>query len=301
MHIVAKTVNKVFTNCPICKSGKLYMLKEYSKDHLVKCKNCNFVFSNFIPSGYELDKAYATYKRDNLVSDITLKRYGYLLDQFEKFRKTNNIIDVGAGDGWFLTEAKKRGWNVFGTEFEDRAVANCLDKGIDMHHGVLDPKKYNVLFDIITSFEVVEHINNPLEEFSHFYKLLRKGGMVYVTTPNFNSLSRRLLGPKWNNLAYPEHISYYTFNTLKKAFERCGFSYQKGTTSGFSFTRFRHSSASVQLKEKIVEEAGAHNKDEGLRKKIESNKALQMAKKFIDFLFHITKSGDGLKLQFIKN
>ncbi len=60
-----------------------------------------------------------------------------------------------------------------------------------MQEGKLNPKNYtDEEFDVITSFEVLEHINNPVEEIKIFHKLLRLGGLVYLTTPNFNSISR---------------------------------------------------------------------------------------------------------------
>ena len=97
----------------------------------------------------------------------------------------------------------------------------CSKKGIYMKKGVLNPKDYNSQeFDVITSFEVIEHINNPREELQNFYKILRKGGMVYCTTPNFNSLLRYRLKEKYNVICYPEHLSYYTPKTLKYVLKR---------------------------------------------------------------------------------
>ena len=93
----------------------------------------------------------------------------------------------------------------------------CRKKGISMHKGVLNTENYEEeSFDIITSFEVIEHINNPIPELKNFYKLLRKGGLVYLTTPNFNSLLRYRLKSEYNVICYPEHLSYYTPKTLKK-------------------------------------------------------------------------------------
>ena len=70
-----------------------------------------------------------------------------------------------------------------------------------MELGVLDPTKYEPeSFDIVCSFEVIEHINNPREELSNFNKLLRPGGLVYCTTPNFNAVERYQLGSDWNVL-----------------------------------------------------------------------------------------------------
>ena len=78
-------------------------------------------------------------------------------------------------------------------------------------------------FDVITSFEVIEHINEPTQDLDCVKSIVRKGGLVYVTTPNFNSISRSILGSRWNVVEYPEHLCYYTPDTLSRLFKNKGF------------------------------------------------------------------------------
>ncbi|MCB0538257.1 MAG: class I SAM-dependent methyltransferase, partial [Bacteroidetes bacterium] len=184
--------------CLICKSKNLKKLTAYLKGNMFKCQNCNFTFASKIPTEKELVEHYEGYGRNDYLSPITVKRYNEILDSFEKYRKNNNLIDVGCGIGLFAKVAIERGWNVYGTEFTKEAIEICKSKGIKMHEGKLNPNNYDSnSFDVITSFEVIEHINNPIEEISNFNKILRKGGLVYITTPNFNSISRNLLEENW--------------------------------------------------------------------------------------------------------
>ncbi len=98
-----------------------------------------------------------------------------------------------------------------GTEYTYKAIDICKSLNINMQHGKLNPALYeNEMFDIITSFEVIEHINNPQEEIKNIKKLLRSGGLFYFTTPNFNSLERYIRKEKYTVISYPEHLSYYT-------------------------------------------------------------------------------------------
>jgi 2-polyprenyl-3-methyl-5-hydroxy-6-metoxy-1,4-benzoquinol methylase len=282
--------------CLICKSPQLNPLKGYESHHLVKCASCNFVFAGLIPTIKELETHYDTYDRAPYVSPITVKRYHELLDTFEPYRKNNTILDWGCGSGDFLVEAKKRGWNVYGTEYTDEAFNACTQKGINIHKGPLDVKNYTQgFFDVITSFEVFEHINNPLTEVDHFRFLLRGGGLHYLTTPNFNALARYQLKDKYNIITYPEHLSYYTMKTLKKVFKDNGFSVKKIETTGISITRFKTSMGTSQ--QSLISEA---SDDEKLRVQIENNNLLQMGKKVANSTFTFLGIGSTLKGYFEK-
>ena len=116
--------------CLLCNNATPGILTRYMHAHLVQCKNCGFVFCNKLPSMEELIAHYNTYPRNDSISSITLKRYNELLDTFERFKKSGNILDVGCGNGHFLAEAKKRGWEVYGTEYTDRAIEICRSKNL---------------------------------------------------------------------------------------------------------------------------------------------------------------------------
>src|SRR5437764_554107 len=114
-------MEKFHQHCLICNSNKLKRLKGYESAFLIQCQTCSFVFCEKIPSEKELTDHYKSYGRNDYLSPITIKRYHELLDEFEKFRKTNKILDIGSGIGYFLEVAKSRGWEVFGTEYTDKA------------------------------------------------------------------------------------------------------------------------------------------------------------------------------------
>jgi 2-polyprenyl-3-methyl-5-hydroxy-6-metoxy-1,4-benzoquinol methylase len=271
-------------------------LKDYQKAHLCKCGACGFVFAQRIPTEQELIDYYDGYGRNDYLSPVTIKRYNELLDDMEPFRKTNKLLDVGCGIGYFLEVAKERGWEVYGTEYTDRAIEICEGKGIAMKQGKLDPSNYEPeTFDVITSFEVLEHINNPVEEITNFNSLLRKGGLVYLTTPNFNSLLRHRLKDRYDVITYPEHLSYYTPSTLKKLFVNHGFNKWKIQTTGISLTRLKTSQG--QTSQAFISET---SDDEQLRNKIEEKRYLQLAKTVVNGTLTLFGVGDSLKGWFVK-
>lgn len=288
------------TSCLICGSEKLIKLpKFYEKHGLVKCRNCNFVFMEQIPTDEELGNHYFKYSYDitGYLSPFTINSYNLLLDEFEKYRVSNRLLDVGCGRGWFLEEAKKRGWEVFGTEYSDAALKICREKDINMKSGKLNPDDFiEKDFDVITSFEVIEHINNPNEEMSNITTLLRNGGLFYCTTPNFNSFLRYYLKENYTSIIeYPEHLSYYTRKTLTSLATKHHFRPVKFLSTGISLSAIKTSRGISN--ESLVSQDTA---DEKLRKRINDKWIWRFAKRVVNFLLTVFGLGVTLKGYYVK-
>jgi 2-polyprenyl-3-methyl-5-hydroxy-6-metoxy-1,4-benzoquinol methylase len=281
------------TFCLQCGSDNLNPVSHYHKAGLVRCESCSFVFCDRIPTQSELIAHYNTYPRHDTISDITIKRYQELANKFEFFRENNKWLDVGCGNGHMLFEAKKLNWDVYGTEFTDRAVEICSSKGIKMNQGELNISNYQEgQFDIITFVEVIEHINSPNKELSDFHYLLRKGGLLYITTPNFNSISRNLLKENWSIIEYPEHLCYYTAKTLHNALVRNGFEKLDLQTTGISVSRISKNHNNNHTENK--------SKDESLRNLTENKTWAKKSKTLANSLLNLLKKGDTLKALYIK-
>ncbi len=285
----------VFDRCIVCESTKLKDLPNYEKAYLCQCRNCDMVFTKRIPSKEELESYYSNYGTNHYRSKLTIKRYNELLDVFEKNRKTNNILDIGCGVGFFLEEAKKKGWNVYGSEYGEKLVTICEEKGIKMHNGTIAEFTSEVKFDIITSFEVIEHINDPISELKKVHKLLRPKGLFYCTTPNFNSVLRFYLKKDYNVISYPEHLSYYTPKTIHQLFKRNHFKKNWIKTTGISITRLKTSLG--KSKEKMVSDRSS---DELIRNKIESNNILLGMKRLANKLLSLLGLGMTIKALYEK-
>lgn len=286
-----------FTKCLITEKTDLSPLKGYEKDYLVKSKSSGFVFCSRIATEKELLDYYNSYPIGyNADSEITRIRINELLDGFEEFRKTNKILDVGCGPGLFLIEAKKRGWDVYGTEFTDKQIIYLNGKGIKTSQGKLTESSFDKgSFDIIISSEVIEHINNPTEEMYLFHYFLRKGGLTYITTPNFNAIERFILKGKYNIIQYPEHLCYYTPKTINLLLRNAGFEKIKIKTTGISFSRIKNS-----LNKDSINKKNGVNNDEDLRKSLESGYKKHL-KSFINWILTSLKIGSSMKAWYIKS
>ena len=284
--------------CLICNGADIHSLRGYEPHDLVRCRDCGFVFMKQIPTLNELESHYATcaYEKEKGMPEVTRLSYEKLFDTLDKYRQNNRILDVGCGEEWILEVAMKRGWQAYGTEFSSRAVEICRKKGITMHEGILKPGIFEIPeFDVIISSETIEHINNPREEISNIFKLLRKGGLFYVTTPNFDSYLRRLLKAKFNIIEYPEHLCYYTKSTLNRLLSQTGFSRVKLLTTGISVFRYRSSIA--DNKNKVNNNRDV---DEMLRNKMSKSRFLGFIKNSSNYVLSIFRIGMTLKGFYIK-
>ena len=291
-----KTVS-THTSCLICDSKNLKNFDRYEEHFLCSCENCNFIFCKNIPLKEELRDFYSNgYELTTYLSPITIIRYNEILDGFEKYKTTGNLLDIGTGCGFFLEIARKRGWNAYGTELTDQALEHCESKGLKMFKGEIQDIDFGDLeFDIVISIEVIEHINNPIGYLTKTNEILRKGGLFYLTTPNFNSYSRFRLKEKYNVIEYPNHLCYYTKSTLKKLFTENGFKTDRIQTTGISLTRIRTSKGKSD--QDFVSET---SDDEMVRYKIERNKTLRIGKRLANGILNLFKIGDSLKGSFIK-
>lgn len=284
-------------HCLVCGSSEYRtMSQEYAHAWLVKCNTCGFVYCCRIPTEEELGQHYAKYPRNVAVSPITIKRYEELLEEFEPYRRTNRILDIGCGDGHFLTVAKSKGWNVFGTEFTDEAVEVCRTKGIEMHKGIIQSWQGEGNFDVITSFEVLEHIMDGREHAATVNSLLGKGGLFYFTTPNFDSLSRRWLGGKWKMIEYPEHLCYYTAKTITHLLTGAGLRKVDILTTGISLRKTENETAG-NAHQQVRKDSF---REEELRTSLESKPHLRFAKRITNWWLNALRLGDTLKGYFVK-
>jgi len=216
-------------NCYICNKDNCAGVFKKNELQLIKCLSCGVVQVCEPPRVFDL-KLYDYYKgkanlsREELYNPITRKRFIDLLARFECYRKNNTLLDIGCGEGQFLAAAKERGWQVEGVEIAPDAVQICrrfnLPEVICGNFLELGLKKDH--FDIITMFEVLEHLTKPNEFLLKAHKSLRVGGALWITTPNFNSLNRLILQNRWR-WVHQEHLFYFTVSSLRRVLRAAGF------------------------------------------------------------------------------
>lgn len=140
------------------------------------------------------------------------------------FQKKTRILDVGAGGGIFLNLLNKLGYEGHGIEPSHALCRKAYEKySILIRQGVLRKKvPTDKPFDLITLWEVIEHFYRPDHEIKKISSHLNLLGKILIATPNVQSLSARILGPRW--WSYREmHLHYFTPNSLETLMRRFGF------------------------------------------------------------------------------
>jgi SAM-dependent methyltransferase len=276
------------TTCPVCQGRFLRPKPRYRQAFLATCLDCDHVTATAIPSEVELEAHYTEYDRYQALSRVTLARYSEILNSLERFRRVNRLVDFGCGAGHFLLAARERGWKVWGVESDERARRVCAERGLDVKPslGTCDSAEN----DVATAFEVLEHLIDPAEVCQQIRQVLRPGGCLYLTTPNFGALSRRLLGPKWRVVQFPGHLQYFNRASLVRLADRTGFAVARIWSSGMSPGDILNAVAgSTPLRQRgqdlneVIREAG-------------ERRGLDVAKRMVNWGLRATDLGDTLKV-----
>lgn len=231
--------NQKNIDCPVC--GELIINKDkyirrVNEGHIYKiCAACNYGVLWPYPKKFELSNIYRQKEYFNNLSAPSknkfiqwfLTRRIYQTDwEFidGKFKK-GSILDVGCGNGEFLVQLQKNGWEVHGIDVSSVAVKNAAAKiGQEkVKKGEFIKQTFSSKFDVISFWHVLEHLKNPVEYLNKAHQQLKDRGCVVGELPNFDSLIYRLFGPFYSWLMIPDHIGYFSKKTLMKAFKKSGF------------------------------------------------------------------------------
>ena len=127
---------------------------------------------------------------------------------------------------------RELGWDVLGIERSARAAEHARATfGVSVVEGTIPcPELPRGEFDLITAWQVLEHVDRPRQTLAGMRELLRPQGRLMLTVPNQSSWAASIFGPAWAGLDLPRHLSHFTPQTLRRMVEAEGFRVSHLTT-----------------------------------------------------------------------
>ena len=204
----------------------VYMLPEHKHGRHVKCKNCHLIYVNPIEKGSKVNKDYCERESNDvpIIRESRLQATKSQVGLIKKYKKGTTLLDVGCGEGFFLFNASKAGYGTKGIELSQDAVAYAQKEfGLDVEARAFEEAQFpEGCFDIVTLWQVLEHVPYPLTILKEVHMVLKPGGMLAVSTPDVGGILARIFRTKWWNISRL-HINQFTSKTLKRMLENAGF------------------------------------------------------------------------------
>jgi len=219
-------------DCARCKLNTTKLLFVKQGFSIVQCKNCNFVYVNPRIADEQLadiykhnyfsnnDYGYNGYEQEKR---LRVKNFQKWLNAVKRFIPTNNNIrtlDIGCAAGYCLDVMKINGWQAEGIELDEAMCVSLNNRGFKVSSSGLNNFKNQDKYNVITLFDVLEHLPDVDGVFQRIYNLTADEGIVVVVTPNHGSIQRKLMGKKWFQYKPVEHIQYFTLDSMTAFAER---------------------------------------------------------------------------------
>ncbi|MFH1045788.1 MAG: class I SAM-dependent methyltransferase [Candidatus Omnitrophota bacterium] len=221
-------------SCNACNSNNSRLIFKKNGQVLLKCAACGLVFREVMPTESQLSALYTEalfkdearlhyYIEDQLTNALNARANSLLVRQH---KKEGRILDVGSAFGSFLETMERQGWDVWGNELSRFAAeytqGRVLGRVTQGDFLAADlPRDY---FDAVTMWDFIEHVPNPFANLAKANELLKKGGLLFISTGDIGSMLARILGEHWKLLKPDQHLFYFGYPSIQRLLERAGFS-----------------------------------------------------------------------------
>jgi 2-polyprenyl-3-methyl-5-hydroxy-6-metoxy-1,4-benzoquinol methylase len=224
-------------NCDLCGSNDFFFVIQRPDGlNVVECLHCGLAFLNPRPSEeviYRLYDDYYFFRQNDSNANSPKSNIGYVnyasdsiersscaeLNCLEKIYplKGRHVLEIGCATGELLTQAQKRGARTIGVEISKYAAEISRERyALDVRIGTLEAQNFpDKFFDVIIALEVIEHLSSPSNFLYETSRILKRGGMVALSTPNYRCA--RHLKERWIGFQTSfEHLFFVSDKVLKK-------------------------------------------------------------------------------------
>ncbi|MDI6804613.1 MAG: class I SAM-dependent methyltransferase [Bacteroidota bacterium] len=202
---------------------------------IIECNTCGVGQTLPLPDFAELNQYYPHiyYPRGSASEKYYRKHIErFQIDKLKKiqaYSQTGKLLDIGCGVGYFIRTALNRGYTAEGVEFSEVAAAIGREQwNLQIVSGdFLSNQFVPESFDIVTLWQVLEHLRQPREVLLKVHSLLKPGGLLVIAVPNFASIQAKLFRNRWYHLDVPRHLFHYSPESLVKILDTYNFHVDK--------------------------------------------------------------------------
>ncbi len=221
--------------CPICRDTGRQRVVTQNGLAVARCLNCGQRFVWPVPSDSVLagiyDRGYyrgghGSVGFSDYAALTTARRrmFARHLERVERLVAPGRVLDVGCATGDFLKVAGERGWDAVGVDPSPAREQAIAAGGRLVGRTIDDADVAPRSLDLITFWDVLEHLPDPVASLRRARQLLAPGGLVAATVPNAGSAVARLSGPRWFGYETAgEHLQFFTAATISRCFTAAGF------------------------------------------------------------------------------
>ena len=233
--------------CPACGEVNDDVCFRKHDIEYIECKKCGMLYISPRPTVEILDEYYSNSPNYKFFNDyifpaskevrrekIFIPRVKKILDYCNKYKvKKDKLIEIGAGFGIFCEEMIKTGEfnEISGIEATEDLAQTCRNNGIKIYEGLIENIDIKEKFNVAVAFEVIEHIFSPKNFIKKIVGLLEENGLLMLNFPNWEGFDISLLR-EYSSSVDPEHLNYFTKNSIKILLEENGFEVLEIITPG---------------------------------------------------------------------
>jgi len=224
-------------SCDVCGSTDSTELMQLNASAYHRCNNCGLIYAKFMPADVEEvnEEAFAQ-ELEKYASKVEKRKKSLRkkLRQFDRYRSNGNFLEIGCNAGATLVAARENGWRVKGVDLSKAASNYAREQfGLEVFTGTVEEAAFpDNYFDLIYTNATLEHVRHPLSLLKECQRILRKGGVFYADTVNWDSYTREILGEGWHLIDPLHHIHLFTPENVKTLCQHAGLEHVKTWTTG---------------------------------------------------------------------
>ncbi len=235
-------------NCAVCGGGPSRKKLRKDEVEIWECPVCGLAYWR-PPSDFRLEATYdAAYFADPTADhgyddyaalETSLRRtFARRLARLPRPQPDARLLDVGAAYGFAVTEAERAGWLAFGLEVSPAAASRAAEvTGRKLAVASLLAAPFpSATFDVVTMWDVLEHLADPHAAIREAARMLSPGGRLVLTTGDVGSLLARVSRSRWHLYTIPEHLFFYTRRSLELLLDANGLRVESIRADGSVYT-----------------------------------------------------------------